>query len=199
MNIGVDIDGVLNDEDDYIIEHMGEYLFKNNIEVEFNPTGYEDAKYKDSKQLYYDVYKQNLLWDFTENGRVRHGAREIIKRLREEGHKIYIITSRHFCIEEGQDGLRMRKTIKEWLKKNNIEYDGLYFTYNKVNEINALKIDVMIEDSPVTIPRFVAHTDILCFDARYNQTLSYPNLTRVYTWYDIYKEITRREVAKSDR
>ena len=50
----------------------------------------------------------------------------------------------------------------------------------------------MIEDSPETIPTFVKHTHIFCYDCRYNRNLELENMTRVFSWYDIYSKIKEK-------
>ena len=49
----------------------------------------------------------------------------------------------------------------------------------------------MIEDSPETIPTFVKHTHVFCYDCRYNRDLKLDNMTRVFSWYDIYSKIRK--------
>lgn len=44
-------------------------------------------------------------------------------------------------------------------------------------------------DSPEIIPEIVKVTKVLCFDNRYNRDLVYDNMTRVFSWYDIYRKI----------
>lgn len=51
----------------------------------------------------------------------------------------------------------------------------------------------MVEDSPETIPIFVKHTHVLCFDCRYNKHLNLDNMTRVFSWYDIYMKISKKK------
>lgn len=63
---------------------------------------------------------------------------------------------------------------------------GKKYTLSTVWEKN---IDIMIEDSPGVIPEIVKVTKVLCFDNRYNRDLIYNNMTRVFSWYDIYRKI----------
>ena len=114
-----------------------------------------------------------------------------IKKLKEEGNHIYIITSRHNTTKNTEEGEKTRRIVRKWLKDNDILYDELYFSQDKTREIDALKIDIMIEDSPDTIPTFVKHTHVFCYDCRYNQNLNLENMTRVFSWYDIYRKIQR--------
>lgn len=49
----------------------------------------------------------------------------------------------------------------------------------------------MIDDSPEVLKEIVKYTKVLCFDNRYNTNINYENMTRVYSWYDIYNKINR--------
>lgn len=50
-------------------------------------------------------------------------------------------------------------------------------------------IDIMIDDSSEILPEIVKITKVLCFVNRYNRDLIYNNMTRVFSWYDIYRKI----------
>ena len=55
------------------------------------------------------------------------GSSDVIKKLRKNGHKIYIITSRLYTKEQSIKGELFRKMLEYWLKKNNIEYDKIIY------------------------------------------------------------------------
>ena len=76
--------------------------------------------------------------------------------------------------------------------KENIVYDKLLFAkVPKIKEINENKIDIMFEDSPSTIEAINKIVKVLCYDNRYNRDLKLDNVTRVYSWYDIYNKMNR--------
>jgi capsule biosynthesis phosphatase len=61
---------------------------------------------------------------------VKPGAVEFIKKLRAEGHYIIIQTARNMATCESNIGKVMRnigKITLEWLEKNGVEYDEIYF------------------------------------------------------------------------
>ena len=87
----------------------------------------------------------------------------------------------------------MKGIILNWLEKHNIPYDGICFSQDKTREIQDLKLDLFIEDSPKTIPIYEKYVHILCFDCRYNTHLKCENMTRVFSWYDIYMQINKRK------
>ena len=193
MNIGIDIDGVLTNDDEYTMSCMSKFIYDNKLEEIKNPYGYEYAKVNWNQENL-EQYLKQYFWDYCENDPARKYASEIIKKLKEEGNNIYIITSRRYTTENSINGEKIRKIVKNWLKANEIIYDELYFSGDKTIEIDKLKIDIMIEDSPKTIPIFVNHTHVFYYDCRYNQKLNLENMTRVYSWYDIYMKI--KEIEK---
>ena len=189
MNIGIDIDGVLTNEDEYILSCTSKYCYENNLEGLANPNSYEFSKLNWSKEII-DDYRKKYFDEYVDNAPTRLFESEVIKKLKNDGHKIFIITGRHKCTSNTVDGEDMRNRIKNWLTKNNIVYDKLLFAkVPKIKEINENKIDIMIEDSPSTIESINKIVKVLCYDNRYNRDLKLDNVTRVYSWYDIYKKI----------
>lgn len=191
MNIGIDIDGVLANDDDFIFDHVTKFCYENNLETWIDPYQYEYNKLAWDHKII-DKYRAKYFWQYIKEEPPRKFASEIIQKLKEDGHHIYIITSRHFSEENSEEGEKMRNITKQWLQKHNIFYDDIYFVNDKTKPIQKLNIDIMIEDSPETIPIFVNYTHVLCFDCRYNRHLHHPNLTRVFSWYDIYMNIKNR-------
>lgn len=89
---------------------------------------------------------------------------------------------------------KMKKIVVKWLKKYKIVYDKLVFNIgSKLDALRDNKIDIMIEDNPRVIKEIVREFKVFCFDERYNQDLRDKNLTRVYSWYDIYDKLKNRE------
>ena len=117
-------------------------------------------------------------------------ASEVIKKLHEEGNKIIIITGRYKTQENSGIGEQMRKDTVDWLNKNNNIYDEICYAYcPKTKEIEEKNIDIMIDGSPEILSEIVKITKVLCFDNRYNRDLIYNNMTRVFSWYAIYRKI----------
>lgn len=195
MNIGFDIDGVLTNEEDYLVECMTKYAYENNLPSIVYPLAYETRKFENSGEMF-DIYQKYFVWEYAENGSPRKFASEIINKLKNDGHKIFIITSRRPTIYNTPEAEKMKTIIKKWLSKNNIPYDDIYFEIDKTIKIKELNLDVMVEDSPLTIPIFKDLTHILCFDNRYNANLSCENMTRVYSFYDLYNKINAINAKK---
>lgn len=190
MNIGIDIDGVLTNDDDYILDCTSKYCYENNIKGFENADLYEYRKF-DWDENTIDDYRNKYFINYIKNEPARKFASEIIKRLREDGHKIIIITARYKTFENGKIGDdNIRECTLNWLKENDINYDKIIFTKPpKVKEIIENKIDLMLEDSPTTINEIVKVVKVLYYDTRYNKDIEGENIIRVYSWYDIYRKI----------
>ncbi|MCI8392321.1 MAG: hypothetical protein HFJ23_00125, partial [Clostridia bacterium] len=69
-------------------------------------------------------------------------AKETISKLRKAGHEVYIVTARDSEFHDNP-----YKLSKEWLDKNNIEYDKLIVNArDKAKICKDEKIDVFIDD-----------------------------------------------------
>ncbi len=49
----------------------------------------------------------------------------------------------------------------------------------------------MIEDSVSNIEQLKDHMEILCFDAKYNQSYDNSQIYRVYNWNDVYDILSK--------
>ena len=93
----------------------------------------------------------------------------------------------------------MRSTVYEWLDKNNLYYDKVVFTHEgKKQRCRELNIDIMIEDKASNVEKISDVIPVLCFDAPYNLSVNKDNVTRVYSWYQIYKYFLDLEKEKSN-
>jgi len=99
--------------------------------------------------------------------------------------------SRFLSVDESIEGEQMRNNIVNWLKKYDIPYQNIYFSSDKVVEIQKLHLDILIEDSPKYIPLYTKYVHVLCYDCRYNREIECQNMTRVFSWYDIYDKIKK--------
>ncbi len=190
MNIGIDIDGVLTNDDDYILDFTSKYCYEHDLK------GFDNANLYEYRKLNWDEntindYRKEYFLNYIKNEPARKFASEVIKKLRDEENKIFIIFARYKTAEYGKiNNENVRECTLDWLRKNKIEYDKIIFTKPpKVNEILENKVDIMIEDSPTTINELVKVVKVLYYDTRYNRSIEHENITRVYSWYDIYMKI----------
>lgn len=188
MIIGIDIDGVIMDDDTYRLAHMSKFCYEHNLPPLEYPYGYENKGNWDmkTKQLYRDEY----FLDYVKNGPAHMFAAEITKKLHNEGHTLVIITSRHKTNQNTPEGEQMRKDTIDWLQRHQIVYDKICFAiWPKIDDIVENKVDIMIEDCVEAICAQSPYTKHLCYDTRYNRDFKHKNMTRVFSWYDIYRNI----------
>ena len=141
MNVGIDIDGFLTDIATFQLEQGLKY-FDNIV----NRNGYTIREiFNCSKKDEAKFWIKNFKSCFKE---VRPQAKEFIEYIRNNGGKVYIITSRALSAKNSILGLFMRSCVKLWLAKNGIKYDGIAFcNEDKTKVIKMYDIEVMGEDS----------------------------------------------------
>lgn len=191
MKIGIDIDGVLTNYYEAVVDNATKYFYENKIDYEINQTKYyEDEMFNVSDENIEKFWNQYLA-EYAQNFPVRKFAAEVISKLKKE-NEIYIITARN---EEGLPKElygTMQDMVKKWLKDNSIEYDKLIFsTGSKLDICKQENVNIMIEDKASTIQEVAKCIPVLCFDTPYNKEAEGKNITRVYSWYDILKNIEK--------
>jgi len=194
MNIGVDIDGCLND-----VHH---FLINEGIKWKLN-NGYKNVKFNNDNWNFDQVFEMNdeekekFMFEKSSeilmNVKAREEASNVIKKLREEGNKIIIITNRPVYDKCFHNNGRLDISTVEWLNKNNIEYDKIIFSENKKEKVCIdEKINIMIEDMEKSAKKISKSTPVLLFRTTYNKDIKRKNITMVYTWYDIYTKISNK-------
>lgn len=199
MNIGIDIDGVLTNIQDYVFEYGAKYTYEHGQELE----NLRKNEYETSKIFNWQADEDTNFWkkifiEYAENERPRLFASEVINKLKEK-HKIYFITARSDMDRDSKERsiIEIEKITKKWLEENNIPYDRIFFPgVDKRQVIIDNKIDVMIEDSAENIELIGDLTEVIVFDAIYNKEIK--NKIRVNSWYEILYYIERLENKNID-
>ena len=194
MRIGIDIDGVLTNVEQYAWDYLSKYCVENNIEYNITDSNYDYCKtFNISEEIEMEFWNK-YLEKYSKNEKPRPFVSEIIQKLKEEGHEIYIITARWGTNKDDDAGEKMREMVKNWLGENNIIYDKLIFSRaskeRKSQEIIENKINLMIEDSPNNINELSKIVPVICYNAEYNKNCIGDKITRCYSWYDIYRKIS---------
>ena len=175
---GLDIDGVLN----YYPEPWLDFL---NGWLDSDFTDLNHAKSIVPYQLYRDIK-----WEYRESGVKRElspraGAKELTHELKERGYTILVLTSRPF---DNHKGL-FKQTI-DWLHGNDLQYDGIIFGSNKLQEVihKAPNLSFLIEDH-----RFYANMvaqwgyEVFLMDNQYNQGTLLSRVTRIKNLQEVLK------------
>lgn len=192
MRIGIDLDGVLTNIEKFMIDYGSKFCFENNLLNKIKPDAYWETDMfgisKEESEQFWNKY----LVKYASSYPIRDFAAEVIKKLKSDGHEIYIITARN------EDGLteeyfgKMHEIAEKWLKDNGVEYDRVIYTEgSKVPYCVGNYIELMIEDNPTNIREISEKIPVYCYDNLYNKDICGDNITRVYSWYDIYNKITK--------
>lgn len=82
MRIGIDIDGVLTNLQEYYMNHAIKFAYENNIDITVQPEKYEEViKWsKEAEESFWKIYSRK----YSENVLLRPFAKEVIQKLREE-------------------------------------------------------------------------------------------------------------------
>ncbi len=128
MNIGIDIDNTLTEIQEELNKAAYDYAIKlgkniNNAENQLEDIKNNGDAYKKKFEFTYDELKyflKDIQEAITNKAEPRPDVVEVIKKLKKNGHKIFIVTARD---SEFHDDPYLLS--KDWLDKNNIEYDRL--------------------------------------------------------------------------
>ena len=183
------MDGCLIDIAKFIADYGIKFCYENKIDYHIKEEEYDEAKALGISGENAEKFWNKYLPYYATEYAPREFAAEVIKKLK-TNNEIYIITARN---EEGLPKEvygKMQALVKEWLAKNQIEYDKLIFTVgSKLPYCLENGIDIMVEDSPRNLTDIGAKIPVLCFDNPYNRKIEGENITRVYSWYDILHKI----------
>ncbi|MBQ9854020.1 MAG: hypothetical protein IJO57_03190 [Bacilli bacterium] len=196
MRIGIDIDGVLTDIEQWQLDCGGKFFSKLNKSV-VNKDGYEITEIFNVSDELDSQFWNEYLYEYVTKEPSRKYASEVIKKLKDSGNEIYIITARYLTDRNTEDGQRMRKIVIDWLEQENIVYDKIVFApEDKLQICLENNIDVMIEDKVANIEKISTRLPVICFHAGYNKHCKNDNIYRAYTWYDIYNLINGGKICK---
>jgi uncharacterized HAD superfamily protein len=193
MNIGIDVDGVLSDVLDFQLKIGAAYFKKKYGYDVINPHVY------DVKDIFGCTEKERqkfgwerAVWSYMVCYPAIENASRVIRTLRAEGHKIYIITGRVKVTERGFVGWLSRFILTNWLKRRKIPYDEIFFcdehhsVRDKTFGCEKYGVDVMVEDKPDNIMALSKLIKIVCFDAAYNRDCAGGNIFRARGWNEVY-------------
>ena len=196
MNIGIDIDDTLTDIRDKLnlaAEKYANELGKENKNEEDKYV--EDNNNGNVYQIKYGFTYEELKYFLsvihegsTKKEEPRKNCVEIIRRLHNEGHKIYIITARDSEFHEDP-----YKLSKDWLDKNNIYYDELIVNArNKLEVCQRKNIDLFIDDQLANCTKLSEAGIKVIRITEYND-IQHGDIINKKNWNEIYNYIKEME------
>ncbi len=191
MRIGIDIDNCISNFDDTLLEQYLKHdkKLRNTGIINENPEYIRKGMFDWTEEEESSFYNENIE-NFARKLKPINGSAHYIKKLKEDGHEIYIITGRNNGEYKDPYGL-----TKDWLNSYDIVYDKLIFTdaYDKhAKSVVCLEnnIDLMIEDSTrISLDLINSGIKVYTMNTRYNQKEQ--TLDRVSKWEEIYKRISK--------
>ncbi len=195
MRIGIDIDGVLTDIEKWQLDYGSKFYFEKYGKEILDNEGYETTDIFKVDSKFDDEFWTEYFKEYSINVDVRKFASEVIKKLKQDGNEIYIITARGSFLSRSANVMSIeenRNIVLDWLKRNEIVYDKIIFSpEEKLSICLENMIDVMIEDKVDNINKISTRIPVICFHAGYNKNCIGDNNIRCYSWYDIYAKINK--------
>lgn len=195
MKIGIDIDGVLTDIEQWQLDYGSKYFYEHYNKEIINYKGYETIEIFEIEDKIDNKFWKKYFKDYSKNVDVRKFASEVIEKLKRDGNEIYIITARGSFLSHSADVMSIAENqdiVLNWLKENNIYYDKIIFSPEDKLEICIKNdVDLMIEDKPKNIETISTKIPVICFHANYNENCVGKNIIRCYSWYDVYAKIKK--------
>lgn len=189
MNIGIDIDDTICNTQEFKLAYG----------VEYSINKFKELKIKDPKEDYAinifdwdDEIEKDFFYNYFTEKMIdippKILAKEIINKLKEEGHNIYFITARNDTLISNSLQLS-----KKWLDKNGFIYDDVFANAGDKSDIcKRLNLDLFIDDS-LNLCMKISSEGIktLLFNSITNDNMEIDNtdIQRVYNWPEIYYRI----------
>ena len=197
MNIGIDIDDTITEVEEELENAAYEYAIKLGKNIKDAGNNFEDTKnngdiYRDKFQFSYEELKyflKDIQEEIINRAKPRVNAAKIINKLKEEGHKIVIITARDSEFHDDPYILS-----KNWLDKNNIEYDKLIVNAREKGKVCRNEgIDLFIDDKLGNCLDVLKEgIKVIRFS---NEDCSNMNIVNLNNWIEIYNYVGVLEVT----
>lgn len=191
MNIGIDIDDTISNTFETFLPYMKKFVERDlNRKLDLNLS---------SKIDYYNIIEKygiseeearafwvNYFVSIIENVVPKKSAVEVINKIKEKGHKIFLITARF------DDGIvDVRAITEKWLESNNIMYDKLIInSHNKLEIAKQENISLFIDDSIRNCEMLSSgNIKTYMFSTENNSYYENEKIEKVTSWDEFYENI----------
>lgn len=186
LDIGLDLDGVMYDFDNTLKHYLVEYEGFDPDTLPLPPLSWNF--YKDQWGMTDEEFVTHCVNATNRGVMFKHGEPfedvvEVVNRLRDNGHRIHIITNRSF-------GEKAHHNTSDWLREYGIPFDSLIFAKWKP----IVRPDVMLDDYARNYTdMWDAGVETWLFDRPWNQ--DFETEYRVFGWLEFEQVIERKANA----
>lgn len=199
INIGFDADGVIFDTEVFQLSSKVQRYIKRRYNlniIDENGYGIKDV-YGCGEKAEIAIWSR-FIFEYSLKYQPRLWMKETITKLRNEGNKVFIITSKACALEKSFRGFVVRTLFEIGLKMHGIYVDGIEYcslensAEDKLLVCKQKKIDVMVEDKWENIQKLSKELYVLCMDTRNNAGNEFSqNVYRVNDTNDVYVHIQK--------
>lgn len=203
MNIGFDVDGVLVDMAGYQLKYGEEYFRKKHLPVR-NPSAFDIKDIFECSSEEREKFWIRYIWKYCLREPMTSGASQLSHKLKEDGHKVTIVTARAHTTEKGLTGRVFRRMLQHWLKKNDFVYDEIYYCSESDSPKDKTDIcinhvvDVLIDDKPENLLSLMGKINIICYPACWNEGIEPLDPYRVKNMEMVYSRIRELSARSSN-
>lgn len=178
MRIAFDVDNVICNTAECVINYINERIPTVNLKMEdIKEYWMEKALPEEYRWIVPLAFEQSDMW---KNVKMINGARQVIRKLYNEGHEIYFVTA--------TTANNFRKKIS-FLERNLDFFPEGYVRHNAISlkRKQLLNVDFLIDDCLDNLLGQRTYIS-LCYDYPWNRNQDeMPDFKRVYNWIDIWK------------
>lgn len=195
MNIGIDIDGVLCSEDFFKLTYGIKYCSEKVINIPaispFQPETKEIFGWSSEENFLF--WKEYYLHYLTTSEFIYPDSAKIIQKWYENGHKIFIISSRkQSALNKLEIPQNMEQLSENWLRENEIPFHQLILTEgSKESIIQEKNISLMIDDNPQLLMSLSLYMKVIGFRSQCNSQYLLANIPIVSSWKELEHEFKR--------
>ena len=189
MNIGIDIDDTISETYETLLPYSQKYTIEDlkresKVEMDSNLSnhfyivymnGWNEKEATDFWSKYYGEILRQL--------NIKKFAAEVIKKLKQQGHKIYLITARWDMPNDN-----IKEITEKWLEENKVEYDELIINASdKLKLVQEKDIEIFIDDSLNNCKTIANNSNakVYMMTSRVNGNLEDKKIKRVFSWPEI--------------